>query len=34
MEELRKLIPAEYHDHMLLLTRKEADKLPQTNFEH
>jgi hypothetical protein len=28
MEELRKLVPPEYQDHLLLFTKKEADKLP------
>jgi hypothetical protein len=32
MEELRKLIPAEYHDHMLFFTKKEADKLPPHRY--
>jgi hypothetical protein len=32
MEELRKLIPAEYHDHILLFTKKEADKLPPHRY--
>jgi hypothetical protein len=32
LEELRKLIPAEYHDHLLLFTKKEADKLPPHRY--
>jgi hypothetical protein len=27
MEKLRNLVPPEYHDHLLLFTKKEADKL-------
>jgi hypothetical protein len=32
MEELSKLILVEYHDHMLLFTKKEADKLPPHRY--
>jgi hypothetical protein len=32
MEQLRKLVPPEYHDHLLLFTKKEADKLPPHRY--
>jgi hypothetical protein len=32
MEKLRKLVPPEYHDHLLLFTKKEADKLPPHRY--
>jgi hypothetical protein len=32
MEKLRKIVPPEYHDHLLLFTKKEADKLPPHRY--
>jgi hypothetical protein len=32
MEQLKKLVPPEYHDHLLLFTKREADKLPPHRY--
>jgi hypothetical protein len=32
MEQLRQLVPPEYHDHLLLFTKKEAHKLPPHRY--
>jgi molybdopterin converting factor small subunit len=32
LEELRKIVPPEFHDYLLLFTKKEADKLPPHRY--
>jgi hypothetical protein len=32
IEQLRKIVPLEYHDHLFLFTKKEADKLPPHRY--